>query len=387
MKKWIIPFLLVGLCLVMAACNFGTAPGSDPNETTPTGESISTEPEVGQVRILNKDPQQQAAWDALAAEYAAQTGVEVAVLNSADGTQPTLLTVSGQEELPENCADLSGSAAYAQLASWDLALRDNAGAVCGIAAEVEVFGLVFNSTLLAQTSHTQADIDSFVDLTEVVYAISEKKDKYGFSAFARFDPNDHFAIQLASLTGDTRNLLDLIINNTTGDPLEIASFTETDALQDFLDEKAVFFLAGSKEQETLNAIGSENMGVLPVYMGGENEERQSLCAAACSYWCIPGSVEGADLQATLDFLDFLVQPRENGTVPVDDLGRMAPYRQASSASNLLESVFRSDLTMGKEPVICRNISQVPEGLAQALIDYAANPSNENWETIATIVEQ
>lgn len=387
MKKWIMAFLLVGLCLAMAACNFGTAPGDNPGETTHSEGGGPAEPTTGQVRILNKDPQQRSAWDALAAEYTAQTGVTVEILSSAAEAQPTLLTVSGQEELPESCVDLSGSAAYAQLASWDLALRDEAGRVCGIAAEVELFGLVYNSTLLAQTSHTQADIGSFEELTEVIYAITEKKDQYGFSAFARFDPNDHFAIQLASLTGDTRNLLDLIINNTTGDPMEIASCTETDALQDFLDEKAVFLLAGSNEQDTLNAIGSENMGVLPVYIGGGSEERQSLCAAACSYWCIPESVGQQDAQATVEFLNFLVRPRANGTVPVDDLGQMSPYRQASFASNLLESVFRSDLTVGKEPVVCRHVSEVPEGLAQALIHYAADPSNENWNEITAIIEQ
>lgn len=382
MKKRIMAILLIVLCLGLVSCDISeAAPGNQES----SGMTDPTEAPAGQVRILNKDPQLQAAWESLAAEYSDLTGVEVVVLSSADEEVPTLLNVSEQGELPENCADLSETAACAQLASWDLTLRNDAGQVCAIAAEVEVFGLVYNSTLLAKSSNTRADINCFADLTEVVYSITDRKLDLGFSAFARVAPNDHFSIQLASLTGEARNLVDLIINNTTCDPMIMEESTEPDALQDFLDEKAVFFLAGSKEHETLNAIGSENMGVLPVYMGGENEENQSLCAAACSYWCVDGSAAEQDVQATVAFLNFLVQPRADGTVPVDDLGRVAPYRQATYVSNMLEVVFRSDLAMGKAPVVCRHVSQVPEGMTEALIAYAADPSNDNWEAIVALM--
>lgn len=384
MKKWIIALLLIILCLGLTACGLWADPSNSPDDSA-SGESTPPNQTAGQVRILNKDPQLQGAWETLAAEYTASTGVDVSVVSSEDAASATLLTVSGQEELPESCVDLSGSEAYAQLASWDLSLQNESGQVCAVAAEVEVMGLVYNSTLLAKTSNTRADITSFTELTEVVYSITDNQQTYKFSAFARIDPSDHFALQLSSLTGDARNLVDLIMNNTIGDPLTMSANTESEALQDFLDGKAVFFLAGSRDHDALNAIGTENMGVLPVYLGGENEERQSLCAAPCSYWCIPGTASEQDIRATLDFLNFLVQPRKNGTVPVDDLQRFSPYRQATYVSNLLESVFRSDLTMGKEPVVSRYVTKVSEGLTQALIAYAADPSNQNWETVAAFL--
>ena len=147
----------------------------------------------------------------------------------------------------------------------------------------------------------------------------------------------------------------------------------------------MFFLAGSREQEILQAIGSENMGVLPVYTGGGNEENQSLCAAARSYWCVDGSAAEQDVAATLAFLDFLIHPRADGSVPVDDLQRMSPYRQTTYVSNMLESVFRSDLAMGKEPVVCRYVSRVPQGMTEALIAYAENPSDENWDAVVAFM--
>lgn len=382
MKKMIVALLLMALCLSIAACGPANGPFDDPNNP---GEHNPSDLPAGQVRILNTDPQLQSAWTAIAQAYTAATGIEASVVSSVDAASATLLNFSDPKELPENCVDLSGSDAYAQLASWDLSLRNECGQVCAIAAEAEVMGIVYNSTLLAQTSHTRADISSFTDLTEVVYGITDQQTTYKFSAFARIDPSAHFALQLSSLTGNARNLVDLIMNNTTGDPLAMAANTESEALQDFLDGKAVFFLAGSRDHDVLDAIGTENMGVLPVYLGSENEERQSLSAAPSRYWCIPANASAEDIQATLDFLSYLVQPQKDGTVPVDALQRFAPYRRATYVSNLLESVFRSDVAIGKEPVVSRYVTKVSDGLTQALIAYATDPSNQNWEAVAAFL--
>lgn len=389
MKKWIMGLLVMVLCLSFAACAWvgspqeSTAATTAPIEDAPLPDDPS---HPGQVRILNGDPQLQSAWEALAEEYTDLTGVSVTVLSSEEDAQPTLLSVTDPKELPENCADLSQTNACAQLVSQELTLRDEQGRICAVAAETEVYGLVYNSTLLVKTANTWEDIGSFAELTEVVYSITDASKTLGFSAFARVDTDDHFARQLATLTGNPRNLTELILNNTTCDPLTMEEGVKSDALQDFLDGKAVFFLAGSREQDALDAVGSENMGVLPVYMGGGNEENQSLCVAACNYWCVDEDAPAQDVQATIEFLEFVTRPRADGTVPVDDLGRMAPYRQATYVSNMLERVLRNDLAMGKEPVICRYVSEVPEGLTEALIAYAADPSDEHWDDIRRIME-
>lgn len=384
MKKWMTTLLLLGLCFALAACGMRSVDegqNADPRITT----AAATEPPVGQVRILNTDPQLQTVWETLAAEYSELTGADVQVLSEEDDAAPTLLQVADESQLPESCVDLSETAAYAQLASWNLALQDEEGRVCAIASEIEVFGLVYNSTLLAKTSHTRADIQSFQNLTDVVYAITDRKQQLGFSAFVRALPDERLALQLSSVIKDARSLIDLIVNNATCDPLTLSESTQPDALQDFLDGKAVFFLAGSSEHETLAAIGTENMGVLPVYMGMENEENQSLCVAARGYWCIDKNASELDVQATVDFLNFLVQPGADGTVPVDDLGRMAPYRRAAYVSNILESSFRSDIAAGKEPVVCQPAERIPDGMKDALAAYMADPSDQNWEAIVTLM--
>ena len=388
MKKVITLLLLLGLCVGLLVYNF-TLPKPENGETEPTvTEPITpTEPLTGEVRILNKDPDLQTAWESVAADYTSRTGVPVTVLTAADEAQPTLFTVSGEEELAavqEQCVDLSGTAAYAQLASWDLALTAD-DKVCGIAAEIEAFGLVCNATLLAKAGYTQTDIASFEDLKAPTELITANSEDWGFSAFAKVDPTQNFPLQLASLTEDPRAFFDLFINNATCPPAEIAGVSEADAMDDFINGKAVFYLARTGDHDQLAALGSENLSILPVYLGGGAEERQSLCAAATSYWCVCGDASEQDVQATLDFLNDLVQPRPDGSVPVDDLGLLAPYRQATGASNILEITLRMELSAGKELMICKKVSQIPEGLDEALITYAADPSDENWAAVMALM--
>ena len=388
MKKLLLSVLLAALLLSLAACGGPTEPtnASPPDTTAPTEEPAPPEePAQGQVRILNTDPELNQIWDILAEEYTRFTGTDVQIV-AEEADLPTLRRVLFRDELPESCADLSQTNACAQLISQELTLRDEEGAVLAVADSIEVYGLMYNSTLLAQTANTRDDINSFADLTEVVYSITDAKDSLGFSAFARVDPDDHFALQIATLTGDSRNLVELIMNNTTGDPLAVEGGTKSEALQDFLEGKAVFFLAGSAEQAVLDAIGSENIGVLPVYIGGENEEKQTLCVAPRSFWCVDAGTSEADVQATVDFLEFLTMPRADGTVPADALGRVTPYRQAAYVSNVPEVVLRADLAMGKEPVVCRYMVQVPPGLTDALVAYVADPSDNNWAAIRDILE-
>ena len=389
MKKLLLGCCLAALLLSQTACG---GP-SEPAASSPTDAGIAAtdptapeKPAGAQVRILNTDPELEQVWAALAEEYSQITGDEVRIVTSEEDL-PTLRRIMSSEELPENCADLSQTNACAQLISQELTLRDEEGKVLAVADSIEVYGLMYNSTLLAQTANTRDDINSFADLTEVVYSITDAKDTLGFSAFARVDPDDHFALQIAALSGDSRSLVELILNNTTCDPLTIGEGTKNEALQDFLDGKAVFFLAGSAEQAVLDAIGSENIGVLPVYMGGENEEKQTLCVAPRSYWCVDAGASEEDVTATVKFLEFLTAPREDGTVPADILGRVIPYRQASYVSNVPEVVLRAELAMGKEPVVCRYVVQVPQGLTEAIVAYAANPSDDNWAAVRLLLEQ
>ena len=123
---------------------------------------------AGKVYYLNFKPEQDEAWQNLAAAYTEETGVPVTVVTAASGQYettlqsemaksdaPTLFQVNGPVGLKnwkDYCYDLSGSDIYSQLTSDAFTVKDG-DAVDGIAYVIESYGLITNKTLL-ETEHT-----------------------------------------------------------------------------------------------------------------------------------------------------------------------------------------------------------------------------------------
>ena len=118
---------------------------------------------AGKVYYLNFKPEQDEAWQALAAKYTEETGVPVPVVTAASGQYettlmsemekseaPTLFQVNGPVGLAnwkDYCYDLSGSQLYGELTSDSFALKDG-DAVAAIAYVIETYGLIANTKLL-----------------------------------------------------------------------------------------------------------------------------------------------------------------------------------------------------------------------------------------------
>lgn len=394
MKKLITLLLLIGLCVGLLAYNFSIAQSeitsTEPGRTEPAIQSTEpmqlTQPAQGQVRIANRDPQMQEAWENLAQSYTHRTGVPVSVLSGEDATA-TLFTVCSQEELDavkDQCLDLSGTGAYAQLASWDLTLEAD-GKVCGLAAEIEGFGLIYNSGLLGHLA-TPQEITGLSALKNVVQTITADPD-LGFAAFACPDPEGVFASRLVSVGEDCREFWEVYAANSACAPETLIQPGTEESLSEFVEGKAVFYLGSTADYPQVSSIGDHNLGIMPLYLGGEEEQRQGLCVSCHHYWCVRSDADPLDIQATLDFLDDLVHPRADGTVPVDDLQIVAPYRQATYAANILERTLRTDLAAGKEYVVCKDEVTVCAALMDALTAYALAPTDDNWAAVTAFLVQ
>ena len=108
----------------------------------------------GKVYYLNFKPEQDEAWQNLAAKYTEETGVPVTVVTAASGQYettlqsemaksdaPTLFQVNGPVGLKnwkDYCYDLSGSDIYSQLTSDAYTVKDG-DAVDGIAYVIESY--------------------------------------------------------------------------------------------------------------------------------------------------------------------------------------------------------------------------------------------------------
>ena len=331
--------------LGLAAC--GGSSSSTAASTASSTAASAAPAAAGKVYYLNFKPEQDQAWQDLAASYTKQTGVPVTVVTAASGQYettlmsemekseaPTLFQVNGPVGLAnwkDYCLDLSGSDVYGQLTSDSFALKDG-DAVTSIAYVIETYGIIYNKELLTAAGYTQDDIKGFDDLKKVADDIQARKAELGvdgaFTSAGMDGSSDwRFKTHLANLPiyyeykadgiGSTdaikgtyldnyKKIWDLYITDSTCDPKLLASKTGNDAVAEFVGKKAVFYQNGTWAYSDVKDLGDDNLGMLPIYIGAEGEENQGLCTGSENFWCVNNTSSDEDIQATLDFLNWCV---------------------------------------------------------------------------------
>lgn len=382
---------------------------------------------AGSVYYLNFKPEQDAQWQELAKAYTTETGVEVKVVTAAQGTYetqltseiaksdaPTLFQVNGPVGLSswkDYCYDLKGSKLHSELTSEDFALMDG-DKVAGIAYVIESYGLITNKTLLQKAGYTPDDIKSFADLKKVAEDITARSGELGFAAFASAGMDSSsdwrfkthlanlplsFEYQTEGLTPGTvkgtyldnyKNIWDLYINNSTCSPKDLAAKTGDDARNEFLGGKAVFFQNGSWEYGNVTGEGKftdADLAMLPIYIGVGDEANQGLNTGTENYWCVNSKTSQANIDATLEFLNWCVTS-ETGTKSLGgDMGFVIPFKKAIESSNLFVKQDRDMTAAGKTPVAW-NFPTMPSeewknGLGTALTAYSAGTGD--WNGVVT----
>ena len=431
MKKLIALLLAVVMVMGLAACGSKTttetkAPTEAKVDTPATEAKTDAPAAAGSVYYLNFKPEQDEAWQKLAAEYTAQTGVPVTVLTAASGTyEETLMAEMGKTEAPtmfqvngpvglanwaDYCYDLSGSDLYSHLTSDGFALKDG-DAVLGIAYVVESYGLITNKTLLEKAGYTVDDINSFDTLKKVAEDITARSGELGFAAFtsAGMDASSdwRFKTHLANLPiyfeyqadgiGTTteikgtyldnyRNIWDLYINNSTCAPAELSAKTGDDSRNEFLEGKAVFYQNGSWEYNNVSAVYSDDeLAMIPIYIGVGDEAKQGLCTGTENYWCVNKDASEEDIAATLTFMNWCVT--DGAEAMANDMGFAIPFDTAIESTNLFVKQDVAYTAEGKTPVSW-NFSTMPSEewknvLGSALTAYAADQTDANWDAVVS----
>ena len=388
--------------------------------------SVACAEETGSIYYLNFKPEVAEAWEALAAAYTAETGVPMTVITAASGTYedtlkseiakteaPTLFQVNGPIGLKtwkDYCYDMSGSAFYGELTNDAFALKDG-DAVLGIAYLTETYGLITNTALLEKAGYSAADITNFETLKAVAEDITARKDELGFSAFtsAGMDSSSdwRFKTHLANMPiyyeyladgitstdaikgtylDNYKAIWDLYINNATCEATTLAAKTGSDAEAEFQLEEAVFFQNGDWEYGAISEyIPDENLTMLPIYIGVEGEENQGLCTGTENFLCVNSQASEADIQATLDFLYWLVTSETGTTTLADTMGFDIPFKAAKESTNYFKKVAAESVASGKTPVTW-NFTTMPSetwknGVGAALTDYAQGTGE--WDAVVT----
>ena len=389
----------------------------------------------GKVYYLNFKPEQADQRVELAKEYTDETGVQVDVQTAASGTYesqlksemakdeaPTLFQVNGPVGLAtwkDYCYDLSKSDVYKDVESDDYVLKDG-DAVDGIAYVIETYGLIYNKALLNKyfelpdaSIKSIDELNNFQALKTAAEEIQAHKDDLGvegaFTSAGMDSSSDwRFKTHLANLpiyfeyqdeginTTDAikgtyldnyRDMWDLYINNSTCDPKDLAAKTGDDARNEFLNKKAVFYQNGTWEYTQLidGGLTDDDMTMLPVYFGVGDEANQGLCTGTENYWCVNKDADEADIQATLDFMDWCVTSDEGTKCMADDMGFNIPFKKAQESKNLFIKEDKQMTEDGKTPVAW-NFSTMPSeewknGVGSALTAYAADQTDANWAKV------
>ena len=407
-----------------------TASGDSTAATETSAAATETSTAEGSVYYLNFKPEQDQQWQDLAKAYTEETGVPVTVVTAASGNYettlmsemgksgaPTLFQVNGPVGLAnwkDYCYDLSGSDIYGQLTSDNYALKEG-DTVYGVAYVIESYGLITNKTLLEKAGYTIDDIKSFADLKKVAEDITARSSELGFAAFtsAGMDGSSdwRFKTHLANLPiyfeyqtdgisstdaikgtylDNYRDIWDLYINNSTCDPAELSAKTGDDSRNEFLAGDAVFFQNGSWEYGNLtgeDGYTDDDLAMIPIYIGAGDEANQGLCTGTENYWCVNNKADEADIQATLDFINWCVTSELGTKTMADDMGFVIPFKGAQESPNLFVKQDTAYTAEGKTPVSW-NFTTMPSeewknGLGQALTAYAADQTDANWDAVVS----
>ena len=395
--------------------------------TSSGDETAKGDKSSGKVYYLNFKPEQADQWVELAKEYTDETGVQVDVQTAASGTYesqlksemakdeaPTLFQVNGPVGLAswkDYCYDLKDSDIAKQVTSDDFLLKDG-DAVDGIGYAIESYGIIYNKNLLKKAGYTQDDIKSFDDLKKVAEDITKRSKDLGFSAFtsAGMDGSSdwRFKTHLANLPiyyeyqkdgiTDTkaikgtyldnyRNIWDLYINNGTCDAKQLSKKTGDDAVAEFTTEQAVFYQNGTWAYGDIADIGNDNLGMLPIYIGAPGEEKQGLCTGTENYWCVNKNASKEDIQATLDFMKWVVESDEGRDMLANEMGFVTPFTTFSDylPDNPLVKANAEYTKAGKTPVSW-NFTTMPSenwknNVGGALLKYAQGTGT--WDDVKT----
>lgn len=419
-KKWI--YCLCAI-LAIAIIAFAVVHNALSEPDDPTGPSTSAPTQaptlptspipIADVRLYQCDPERAAVWQELAKAYTEATGIPVTILTptdqDCDGTPVEMLTgkysatifclhhTHELQERQEYCLDLSGTEIAGQLQQDIFALK-NGESIAGVSFNVESYGIIYNRKLLADAGYTQSDIQDFNSLVNVVQDITANKRKLGFSAFAAPDlsSTDHGALLclLAGLTDDEtilRSFWDLYIENCTRTGNKLTQSTKEDGSNEFLNNKAVFYLGGTWDFLDMEIDISKDRDFDPWFMPvsiKDQQDNSGLYYSNIGYWCVNSHADQMDIQASLDFLNWLVTAEEGSTAPADQLEYLMPFKSTAYAGNQLATSVLESMKNSQKNIHWTSCDTLtPELLRKfgdALIAYTKNPKDETWAQLVAL---
>ena len=441
MKKFLALLLALVMVFALAACGEADAPASDaPASEAPASDAPASEAPAdgaaGSVYYLNFKPEADAAWQELAALYTEQTGVPVKVVTAASGEYSSTLTAemdksdmptlfqcgnqAGLDTWGDYCYDLTDTAVYKEMTTDDFNLFGENGEVYCIGYCYEAFGIIVNTALLAEAGYELSDITNFESLKSVAEDITARHatGELPFAAFSsagldsssswRFSGHlanmplyyefrdDGVTSQPAAITGayldNFKQIWDLYVANSDTAPAQLTTATSDQSKAEFGEGKAVFYQNGSWEYDSLVkdfGMDPANLAMIPIYCGVEGEEDAGLCCGTENCWAVNAKASEEDIQATLDFMYWVVTSEEGTTMMAEQFGPI-PFKNAKESSNVFFNNANEYIAEGKYTVTWAfnytpNVDSWRAAVVAALTQYTVGGGS--WDDVVTAFVQ
>ena len=441
MKKFLALLLALVMVFALAACGEADAPASDaPASEAPASDAPASEAPAdgaaGSVYYLNFKPEADAAWQELAALYTEQTGVPVKVVTAASGEYSSTLTAemdksdmptlfqcgnqAGLDTWGDYCYDLTDTAVYKEMTTDDFNLFGENGEVYCIGYCYEAFGIIVNTALLAEAGYELSDITNFESLKSVAEDITARHatGELPFAAFSsagldsssswRFSGHlanmplyyefrdDGVTSQPAAITGayldNFKQIWDLYVANSDTAPAQLTTATSDQSKAEFGEGKAVFYQNGSWEYDSLVkdfGMDPANLAMIPIYCGVEGEEDAGLCCGTENCWAVNAKASEEDIQATLDFMYWVVTSEEGTTMMAEQFGPI-PFKNAKESSNVFFNNANEYIADGKYTVTWAfnytpNVDTWRAAVVAALTQYTVGGGS--WDDVVTAFVQ
>ena len=382
MKKFYSVLIALSLLTMLCAC------GNKTDMETSVSDQLS-----GVVRYVNSDPELAEKWQEIAYQYTEESGVpvEIVSLPQSDYTEqlttllnsdsaPTVFDVHSIGEFKQftdYCYDLTGAKVLNQVITNAFSLSKDGkwnaeGNFGAVGYSLTSCGLIYNKSLLERAGYRVQDINAFDSLNTVFNDIQSRKDELGISGviapvsvmdadryydfyanlynvavFPYLESNGYSEINYIDEAPDIMiNLSDLI--NTTGGQTE-----ESTDINGFINGRYVFCFASieSYNNAMRDAIGYENIGILPLYIGTQNEDKQGLCTNALRYWCVNKNASKEDVAASLDFLSWIAENQSSNDILEIEMNIHTPFVNAATTTNPLVASMIESLATRKNPMV------------------------------------
>ena len=344
-----------------------------------------------EIYFLNFKPEAADIYREIAEEYEEETGVKVKVVTAAANTyEQTLKSEIAKSEAPtifqingpvgytawkNYCADLKDTKLYDILADKSLAITNGDG-VYGIPFVVEGYGIIYNRKILDKyfglktkaTNITSVEqIDSFEELKAVAEDMTKHKKELGIEGvfgstslaagedwrwqthlsnvplYYEFSENsDSAGVDMLNAKEITfkyadnfHKLFDLYTNNSITDKKLLSSKSVADSMAEFALGKVAMIQNGTWAWNQIddiegNTVKEQDIGIMPLYMDLEGEEKQGLCVGTENFIAINANASKEKQKLSLDFLEWLYTSAKGKEYVSDELGFITPFTTFSS---------------------------------------------------------